>query len=112
MPQRILYRLAGEFSFSEAAMLEAASVALHAVRVSEAHGGDTALVLGAGMIGLLTLQAARAAGCTRVFIADVDATRLNLAKQVGADEALHCSGAELVAQVFASHRRTWCRSYI
>jgi L-iditol 2-dehydrogenase len=51
------------------------------------------------MIGLLTLQAARAAGCARVLIADVDASRLDLAKQVGAEEILHCSGAELVAEV-------------
>ena len=73
-------------------MLEAASVALHAVRVSEATGGETALVIGAGMIGLLTLQAARALGCSRVFIADVDATRLELARKVGADETLHAFG--------------------
>ena len=64
-------------------MLEAVSVALHAVRVSGATGGETALVIGAGMIGLLTLQAARAAGCARVFIADVDATRLKLANRRG-----------------------------
>ncbi len=44
VPQRILYRLPDNFSFAEAAMLEAASVALHAVRVSEVHGGETALV--------------------------------------------------------------------
>ena len=99
VPQRILYHLPEGFSFTEAAMLEAASVALHAVRVSEASGGETALVIGAGMIGLLTLQAARAAGCARVLIADVDETRLELAKQVGADEVLHCSGAELSAEV-------------
>jgi L-iditol 2-dehydrogenase len=80
-------------------MLEAVSVALHAVKVSQAVGGETALVIGAGMIGLLTLQAARAAGCARVLIADVDASRLDLAKQVGAEEILHCSGAELVAEV-------------
>jgi L-iditol 2-dehydrogenase len=99
VPQRILYHLPANLSFTKAAMLEAASVALHAVRVSEAKGGETALVIGAGMIGLLTLQAARAAGCARVLIADVDATRLNLAKQVGADEVLHASGVELVAKV-------------
>ncbi len=99
VPRRILYRLPERISFAEAAMLEATSVALHAVRVSEAAGSETALVVGAGMIGLLTLQAARAAGFAHVFIADVDATRLILARQVGADAALHCSGAELVAQV-------------
>jgi L-iditol 2-dehydrogenase len=99
VPQRILYHLPEGLSFAEAAMLEAASVALHAVRVSEAAGGETAVVIGAGMIGLLTLQAAHALGCSRVFIADVDATRLSLAKKVGADETLHGSGAELTAEV-------------
>ncbi len=99
LPQRILYRLPDQLSFAEAAMLEATSVALHAVRVSDATGGETALVIGAGMIGLLTMQAARAAGCTPVFIADVDKTRLNLARQIGADEALHLSGEKLVAAV-------------
>ncbi|HYK36460.1 galactitol-1-phosphate 5-dehydrogenase [Alloacidobacterium sp.] len=99
VPQRILYRLPDALSFPEAAMLEAVSVALHAVRVSEMHSGETALVIGAGMIGLLTLQAARAAGAKRVFITDLDATRLKLAKEMGADETLHLSGAELIAEV-------------
>lgn len=99
IPERILYRLPANFSFTEAAMLEAASVAIHAVKVSEVRGGETALVIGAGMIGLLVLQAARAAGCVKVFIADVDSSRLELAKKVGADEAIHASGAELVAEI-------------
>ncbi|MGH9604977.1 MAG: galactitol-1-phosphate 5-dehydrogenase [Terracidiphilus sp.] len=98
VPERILYRLPDGFDFAEAAMLEAVSVALHAVRVSQAAGGSAVLVIGAGMIGLLTLQAARAAGCSPVYIADVDATRLDLARRIGADAALHCSGAELVAE--------------
>ena len=99
VPERIMYPLPKDFSFDEAAMLEAVSVALHGVKVSEVAGGETALVIGAGMIGLLTLQAARAAGCKRVFITDVDETRLELARQVGADEVLHCSGSELVTEV-------------
>jgi L-iditol 2-dehydrogenase len=99
VPQRILYRLPDNLSFAEAAMLEAASVALHAVRISEAAGGETALVAGAGMIGLLAMQAARAAGCSPIFIADVDATRLRLAKRMGADETLLASGAEIAAEV-------------
>ncbi|QNI33008.1 galactitol-1-phosphate 5-dehydrogenase [Alloacidobacterium dinghuense] len=99
VPQRIVYRLPDALSFPEAAMLEAVSVALHAVRVSEMRGGETALVIGAGMIGLLTLQSARAAGAARVLITDLDATRLKLAKEMGADDALHLSGAELIAEV-------------
>ena len=95
VPQRILYHLPDNLSFADAAMLEATSVALHAVRVSQVKGGETALVIGAGMIGLLTLQAARALGCARVFVADVDVTRLHLASQVGADAILHGSSSEL-----------------
>ena len=84
-------------------MLEAVSVALHAVRVSEMCGGETALVIGAGMIGLLTMQAARAAGCRRILVADVDASRLRLAESLGATEVLDISGAKLVEEV---RRRT------
>jgi L-iditol 2-dehydrogenase len=96
VPERIVYRLPEAMPFAEAAMLEAVSVALHAVAVSDLRGGETALVIGAGMIGLLTLQAARAAGCSRIFIADVDATRLELATKFGATETLHLSGNDLV----------------
>ena len=103
VPQRILYHLPDNLSFAEAAMLEATSVALHAVRVSEVKGGETALIIGAGMIGLLTFQAAKALGCARVMMTDIDASRLQLACDIGANEILNCSGAELVAEVL---RRT------
>ena len=99
IPDRIMYPLPADFPFEEAAMLEAVSVAMHGVKVTPIMGGETALVIGAGMIGLLTLQAAKAAGCARVFISDVDETRLNLARQIGADEVLHCSGAELLTEI-------------
>lgn len=99
IPDRIMYPLPPDFPFEEAAMLEAVSVAMHGVKVTPILGGETALVIGAGMIGLLTLQAAKAAGCARVFISDVDETRLNLARQIGADEVLHRSGAELLTEI-------------
>jgi L-iditol 2-dehydrogenase len=67
------------------------------VRLSELRGVDEALVIGAGMIGLLVLQAARAAGCVRVIVADVDATRLALASQLGATETICASGNEFVS---------------
>jgi L-iditol 2-dehydrogenase len=99
VPQRVVYKLPDSLSFAEAAMLEAVSVALHAVRVSEVRSGESALVIGAGMIGLLTLQAAKAAGCSPVMIADVDESRLAMAKETGADVLLHASGAELLTAV-------------
>ncbi|WP_260740108.1 galactitol-1-phosphate 5-dehydrogenase [Tunturiibacter lichenicola] len=99
VPERIVYKLPDTLGFAEAAMLEAVSVALHAVAVSKLEGGETALVIGAGMIGLLTLQAARAAGCSRVFVADIDATRLKSANELGADKTLLLSGAELTKEI-------------
>ena len=101
VPERIVYKLPDEMPFADAAMLEAVSVALHAVAVSDLKGGETALVIGAGMIGLLTLQAARAAGCARVLVADVDRTRLKLATEMGADEVILASGADMVRDALA-----------
>jgi L-iditol 2-dehydrogenase len=99
VPERILYRLPEAMSFPEAAMLEAVSVALHAVHVTGELKGQTVLVIGAGMIGLLTMQAVRAAGAARVMIADIDATRLNLARSLGNDGAFNLSGPELTQEI-------------
>ena len=98
VPRHIVYPLPKTLPFQDAAMLEAVSVALHAVSLSNVAAGRTALVLGAGMIGLLTMQALRVAGCSRVFVSDVDATRLELATSLGA-EVLLATGADLVSQI-------------
>src|SRR5467141_4313710 len=99
VPSRIVYRLPDNLSFAEAAMLEAVAVAVHAVSLAQVSPNDTALVLGAGMIGLLVVQALRVAGCSRVLVADIDSSRLKLAQDVGATAVL-TAGADLVAQVF------------
>jgi L-iditol 2-dehydrogenase len=98
VPARIVHRLPDQLSFNEAAMLEAVAVALHAVAVTQMPPNSTALVIGAGMIGLLILQALRAAGCSRVFVADIDDSRLKMAKELGATEILS-SKTDLVPQV-------------
>jgi L-iditol 2-dehydrogenase len=86
VPARICYRLPDNFPFAEAAMLEAVAVAIHGVNLAQLRPNDSALVIGAGTIGVLTLQALKAAGCKSVFISDVDEQRLALAKQLGATE--------------------------
>jgi L-iditol 2-dehydrogenase len=101
VPARVAYHLPENLSFAEAAMLEAVSVALHGVAVSRLSGGETILVIGAGMIGLLLLQAARSSGshAGRVFVSDVDATRLKLAAELGANQTFLASGADLTAEI-------------
>ena len=98
VPARILYRLPDNFSFAEAAMLEAVAVAIHGVNLAQLAPGSTALVVGAGTIGILTLQALRAAGCSKVFVTDVDTQRLALAKKLGATETF-LSDDSLLARI-------------
>jgi L-iditol 2-dehydrogenase len=87
VPARILYRLPDELSFEQAAMVEAVSVAVHAVKRTPLPPASSAVVVGAGMIGLLLIQVLRAAGCPRIIAIDRDATRLELAKRLGATAA-------------------------
>jgi L-iditol 2-dehydrogenase len=98
VPARVVYKLPESISFAEAAMLEAVAVAIHAVSLVEISAENTALVVGAGTIGVLILQALRAVGCKRVFVSDVDATRLKLAKELGAADVL-LADTEVVARI-------------
>jgi len=99
VPERIVYPLPKSMPYPHAAMLEAVSVALHAVSLSQVKNGQSALVFGAGMIGLLTMQALRVAGCANVYVADVDASRLKLASMLGATTTLQATGADLVGNI-------------
>ena len=101
VPARVAYHLPDELSFPEAAMLEAVSVALHGVKVAEMKGNETVLVIGAGMIGLLLLQSARSRSVEsmRVFVSDVDPTRLKLASNMGAEETFLASGSNLTEEI-------------
>lgn len=66
-------------SFDAAALLEPLSVAIHAVNRARPEPGSTALVLGAGTVGLLTAAMARQSGCTAVTVCDVDQGRVDYA---------------------------------
>ena len=98
VPSRIVYRLPDNLPFEEAAMLEAVSVAVHAVSLAQASGKSPALVVGAGMIGLLIVQVLRAAECSPIFVADIDDSRLRLAQEVGAHTVLSAK-LDVAAQV-------------
>ncbi len=89
VPSRVLYNLPASVSFAEAAMVEPLAVAVHAVAVSDIKPGSRALVVGAGMIGLLTLQALKVAGCSEVVVSDIDDTRLKLARDLGATSTVN-----------------------
>jgi L-iditol 2-dehydrogenase len=99
VPAHIIHRIPENLSFQEAALLEAVAVALHAVSLVPIAPDSTALVVGAGTIGLLLQQALRVAGCSRIFVADIDATRLALSRKLGATETLSGNVSEQIAQL-------------
>ncbi|MGF6824607.1 L-iditol 2-dehydrogenase [Microbacterium sp. ZKA21] len=108
MDERNLFRMPESMSFDEGAMLEPLSVGIWACRRAGFQAGDSVLVTGAGPVGVLAAQVARAFGASRVRVADVSDYRLELAaslgfevEKVGAeasrepefDVLLECSGA-------------------
>lgn len=101
VPARVAYRLPDDLPFAQAAMLEAVSVALHGVAVSQMPVNASVLVIGAGMIGLLLVQATRAGGAARVLVSDVDETRLQMAREMGASQTFLATGAALTAEILA-----------
>jgi L-iditol 2-dehydrogenase len=99
VPQHILYRIPPEVSFSHAAMTEPLSVAFHAVRLARPEVGESAVVVGAGMIGLLIIQVLRASGCGTIMALDIDENKLRRARELGADLSLDSRSPESVQQV-------------
>ncbi len=90
-----VHKIPDELSPRQGAMVEPAAVGIHAVRRSNFQVGDTALVLGAGVIGNLTAQALMAAGASRVVITDVIEERVEKAKKTCCGEALNTDEIDL-----------------
>lgn len=99
VPHHICYKLPEGLPFEHAAMIEAVSVAVHAANRTPVTLGDTAVVVGSGMIGLLVIQAIRLTGCSRVIAVDLDANRLAKARDLGADVCLKADEVDVVAEV-------------
>lgn len=84
VPAEMIVPLPAEIDFEEGALIEPLAVGVHAVNRSNLKQGNRVLIYGAGPIGLLTLQAAKAKGAGEVIIADLSDWRLRKAKELGA----------------------------
>ncbi|WP_372933490.1 galactitol-1-phosphate 5-dehydrogenase [Mariniphaga sediminis] len=85
VPQHILHRIPENVSFVEAAMVEPIAVAAHAVNVSGLKPGNSAMVAGAGMVGVFVVQLLKLFGANPVVAVDIDHKKLKLAHEFGAD---------------------------
>lgn len=77
----------------------ATRMGVHAATKAQIKPGDVGLVQGAGPIGLVTALAALAAGCARVFIADVDETKLALAESLGPITGINAAKQDQTAEI-------------
>lgn len=84
VPAYTCYKLLPELSNEAGALVEPLAVGIHAIRQGKLLLGDTVAVVGAGTIGLVTIQAARAAGASKVFAIELSKDRKEKAKGLGA----------------------------
>ncbi|MFQ3619530.1 MAG: galactitol-1-phosphate 5-dehydrogenase [Spirochaetales bacterium] len=91
VPQHIVYPLPPSVSFHQGAMVEPLSISLHAVNRGKIRIGDSVVVVGCGIIGLMAIQCARLAGCGKLFAIDLNESRLQMALKVGADGVINPS---------------------
>ena len=99
VPQHIVYPLPEKVSFAQGAMVEPCSVAYHAVSHSPPTPADTAVVVGAGIIGLLVVQILRAGGCQQIIAVDLESDKLELACQLGADVGLNPGRDDVISRI-------------
>jgi 2-desacetyl-2-hydroxyethyl bacteriochlorophyllide A dehydrogenase len=85
IPQHILYKIPDNVTFEQAAMVEAAAVALHAINLSGLAIGDKCLVVGTGMIGIFIVKLLRISGASFIIAIESNQHRLEQARIAGAE---------------------------
>ncbi|WP_334176888.1 2,3-butanediol dehydrogenase [Pseudoxanthobacter sp.] len=97
--ERMVHRMPEGLSFEQGALVEPAAVAVHAVRLSSLKVGGTAAVFGAGPIGLLIVEALRAAGAAAIHVVELSAQRRAKAAELGATSVIDPSQEDAVARL-------------
>lgn len=98
-PRRNLLPLPAGVSLEEGAMTEPAAVALHAIKRANLQAGESVAVLGAGPIGLMVAQWARAMGAARVIVCDIAPASLALARELGFDLTVDSKSCDPVTRI-------------
>ena len=102
VPKNLLALLPAEVDFESAAFATLGAIALQGFRLAQPQVGERVAIIGLGLLGLLTVGIAQAAGCS-VFGIDLDPARVALAEKLGA-VAVSRSGAEETGRSFSQGR--------
>ena len=87
-----VYKLPDTMSFEEGTFIEPLACVVRGQRLAGIQKGDKVLVIGSGMAGILHIQLSKMNGAKKIFAADINPDRLELAKQFGADYVIDASG--------------------
>lgn len=95
----MVHQIPDEMTFQQGAIVEPAAVAAYAIQRSGMKLGDSVFIIGAGPIGLLTVQVAVASGASHIFVSDLSAARLEKAKEVGATHTFNAKEDGVADQI-------------
>lgn len=95
----LCFKLPDNVSTLEGALIEPLAVGFHAANQGGAHAGQTAVVTGAGCIGLVSMMALKAEGVSKVYVADIMQKRLDKALELGADGIINGKDNDLVEAI-------------
>lgn len=104
----LCFKLPENVSTLEGALIEPLAVGFHAANQGNAHAGQTAVVMGAGCIGLVSMMALKAEGVSKVYVVDVMQKRLDKALELGADGVINASEADAVEAVMKLTENKGC----
>lgn len=97
----LCFKLPENVSTLEGALIEPLAVGFHAANQGGAHAGQTAVVMGAGCIGLVSMMALKAEGVSKVYVVDIMQKRLDKALELGADGVINGKDQDAVQAVLA-----------
>ena len=80
--------------YKTGAFFEPSTIALHGLKCANFCGGKNVAILGVGTIGVFTVQWAKLLGAKKIVVFDIDDSRLELAKKIGADEGFNTLDAD------------------
>ncbi len=98
-PADLCFKLPNNVSTLEGALIEPLAVGFHAANQGGAHAGQTAVVFGAGCIGLVSMMALLAEGVSRVYVVDVMQKRLDKALELGATGVINSAECDLASEI-------------
>ena len=99
VPAHILYKIPENVSFEQAAMVEPVAVAAHAVNISKIQPVKSAVVVGAGMVGMFVVNMLKIAGANPIIAIDLDDNKLKLSKEFGATHGINSSDDKIIEKV-------------